>query len=533
MKRRIIWLVIIVTVTLSFMSLIGNTVIPASATPTLSQAIFFVQPHYLSATDANSVDNVTPLDFDLRWVIYLWNEDPVQNISHVTLSANASNVGPIIRTAPEGVIVDNRTYTLELDNFPPRGPEITGYDTNLRLYEGGTDSLFPGFASSRQVDKEIFESPGTQTVIATVTPDHSYSRIGANVAHSQLSGENELVSWALTEGLPRQSTMNPTSGVSYNYTFTFWVTPKAGPVRFLPEVRTTKFSNQKIRRRTDVTTMTIEATDNSSRTLSATATTSEVVHTFRAFAREARDVNYNRVTKPYVIMGDNVTAVDNSTGVSVCFEQVNEPGDLLVDVTDEEPIPTTGFEFFDKYYDISTTANYSGPLTVTIAYDDTGMTLEEEEALRLCHENGSTWEDVTVLPVDIVNDQITGVVTSFSGFAVGTGPKVTWLPPLATNELYLTQDGSTVPIKFQLTDVNGNLVSDASVTVSVTDSEGYEVLSGLATYEPDIPGYRINAQTKGWGLGDYTINVSVPSLYLGANYGLSIVEKGQAKGKQK
>jgi len=203
-------------------------------------------------------------------------------------------------------------------------------------------------------------------------------------------------------------------------------------------------------------------------------------------------------------------------------------------VTEEELAPTGGFEFLGEYYDISTQVIFEENVTVTIAYDDTDMAIEEEEALRLYHGDGAAWEDVTVLPVDTANNLITGVVTSFSGFTIGTGPQITWLPPLATSEVYMAQAGSTVPIKFQLTDLDGYLVSDANVLVSVTNSEGDEILlSELATYEPDIPGYKINAQTKDWGIGEYTINVSVPSLYLHAKYGLSIVEEGQAKGKHK
>ncbi|MFC1977807.1 hypothetical protein ACFLWS_06065 [Chloroflexota bacterium] len=89
-----------------------------------------------------------------------------------------------------------------------------------------------------------------------------------------------------------------------------------------------------------------------------------------------------------------------------------------------------------------------------------------------------------------------------------------------------------MPIKFQLTDLSGNLVGNASVIVTITGGGG-TVLSDFAIYEADIQGYRINAQTKDWELGEYTINVTVPSLYLSAEYGLILVEKGQAKGKRK
>ena len=86
-------------------------------------------------------------------------------------------------------------------------------------------------------------------------------------------------------------------------------------------------------------------------------------------------------------------------------------------------------------------------------------------------------------------------------------------------------------LQFLLTDTDSNPVAGADVTVTVTrDSDGLLVLSGIAVYESDIPGYRINAQTKDWELGEYTIKLSVNR---NAGYGLSLVQKGQAKGKDK
>ncbi len=69
-------------------------------------------------------------------------------------------------------------------------------------------------------------------------------------------------------------------------------------------------------------------------------------------------------------------------------------------------------------YNITTTAVFSGDVYVTIPYDDTGLTLEQEQDLTLQHSNGSGWDDITVQPVDTTNNRITGKTTSFSDFAV-------------------------------------------------------------------------------------------------------------------
>jgi hypothetical protein len=228
-------------------------------------------------------------------------------------------------------------------------------------------------------------------------------------------------------------------------------------------------------------------------------------------------------------IGEDVAVNDAYNDASIVFGTISGEGSTQVIVSDEEPAPTSGFQFLGRYYDIVTEATYPEgiAITITIWYDDT---VEDAESLCLYHWNGMIWEDVTLLTVDTENNEITGIVSSLSWFAIGTPLfEVTWLPPLAINEVYLAQDGSTVPVKFQLTDVNGNLVNDVSVIVTVTDSEGTEVLSGPATYESDIPGYKINAQTKEWELGEYTIQLSVSK---DATYGLILLEKGQAKGKQ-
>jgi hypothetical protein len=206
--------------------------------------------------------------------------------------------------------------------------------------------------------------------------------------------------------------------------------------------------------------------------------------------------------------GEDVQVNDPYNGVIIEFDSVVEGGNTSVVVTDEELAPTSGFSFLGKYYDITTQATYSDNIIITITYDDTGMTLEEEGALRLYHWNGSAWEDVTVLPVDTTNNLISGVVTSLSWFVVGTPPQVTWLPPLTTEPEYTVQAGRTIPIKFDLTDTNGNLVTEVNVIVTVIrDSDGFIALSEPASRRGNH--FQVNVKTKDWELGEYTIQLSI------------------------
>ncbi len=78
------------------------------------------------------------------------------------------------------------------------------------------------------------------------------------------------------------------------------------------------------------------------------------------------------------------------------------------------------------YYDITTTAVFTGEVLVTITYNDSGLTAEQEAGLRLYHWEGGAWVDVTVSR-DTVANTVTRSVTSFSDFVIMAPPPS--LPP--------------------------------------------------------------------------------------------------------
>jgi hypothetical protein len=108
---------------------------------------------------------------------------------------------------------------------------------------------------------------------------------------------------------------------------------------------------------------------------------------------------------------------------------------------------------------------------------------------------------------------------------------VNWLPPLTTQEVYTAQTGSTIPVKFQVLDTQGNPVAGEEVMVTVTrNSDTMVVFSGQAVYKPDCAAYQVNIKTTGWENGEYTITVSASEE---ASYGLDLVDKAKGKAKQK
>ena len=123
--------------------------------------------------------------------------------------------------------------------------------------------------------------------------------------------------------------------------------------------------------------------------------------------------------------GANVT-VSLDSG-SVTFPDVQESGVTTMTTSTENPVDPTPSDFYvieGNFIEITTTANYSGLITVGINYDESQV--GDEGSLRLFHWNGSEWEDVTT-SVDTVEDILYGQVTSLSPFFIGE-PAV---PPVA------------------------------------------------------------------------------------------------------
>jgi Leucine-rich repeat (LRR) protein len=112
-----------------------------------------------------------------------------------------------------------------------------------------------------------------------------------------------------------------------------------------------------------------------------------------------------------------VDETSQTTPVEVTFDAVNRSGNTSLATTDNGPEFPGGFAYGDPitYYDISTTAEFSGP--VQIAIDYSGMVFANEEGLRLMHYENQQWNDVTTM-LDTENDMIYGEVMMLSSFGI-------------------------------------------------------------------------------------------------------------------
>ncbi len=121
-------------------------------------------------------------------------------------------------------------------------------------------------------------------------------------------------------------------------------------------------------------------------------------------------------------VGLNVTASPiitggTATGTTVTFTQVTGSGTTSAALSSSGPAAPSNFQLsaLPTYYDVSTTAAYSGSITVCLPYDPSAYS--DTSQVRLLHWNGSSWDDVTssLLQAD---DIVCGTTTSLSPFVV-------------------------------------------------------------------------------------------------------------------
>lgn len=126
-----------------------------------------------------------------------------------------------------------------------------------------------------------------------------------------------------------------------------------------------------------------------------------------------------------------VDATTGATPVSITFASVSQAGGTALTTTRTGPATPRGFSLGvpPTYFDLTTTATFSGSVTVCI--DSSGMTFPG--APRIFHYENGQWLDKTV-SVDTTNHLICARVSSLSPFAVfadDTPPAITITTPAA------------------------------------------------------------------------------------------------------
>lgn len=172
--------------------------------------------------------------------------------------------------------------------------------------------------------------------------------------------------------------------------------------------------------------------------------------------------------------GTNVSTqlTDPVTGESpatLTFSNVTQAGETTLTQSTSGPPPPSGFELGGAsiYFDISTTAVFSGPVDLCVAYSDADVT--DEANLKLFHYEGGAWADVTT-SLDTVNNVLCGQVTSFSPFAVFVARK---------KELKVSALTGAQRVEIgKAANVTGDLLSGGEVQVQEGDDKRPGLIAG-------------------------------------------------------
>jgi len=150
--------------------------------------------------------------------------------------------------------------------------------------------------------------------------------------------------------------------------------------------------------------------------------------------------------------------------VSLTFSNVTAAGETTVAVIEPgaAPPPPSGFQLGPVYYEVSTTASFSGPITLCFGYGSV-----DAGTPRLFHFENGAWVDITST-VDTSTRTVCGTASSLSPFAVFVSPitRTGFYAPVNPEAGFVNtvKGGSTVPLKFNVY-VNG---------VEKTDTEGLQ-----------------------------------------------------------
>jgi len=108
-----------------------------------------------------------------------------------------------------------------------------------------------------------------------------------------------------------------------------------------------------------------------------------------------------------------------SAGLTLNFSHalVAGPGATAVVPPSRQPAPFSYSLLDGSYYDVSTTTQFSGTVTIAMSYNPSDVTGSPSN-LRLFHWKNGAWQDITSY-VNTSNDTVVGVTDSFSDFTIG------------------------------------------------------------------------------------------------------------------
>jgi hypothetical protein len=232
---------------------------------------------------------------------------------------------------------------------------------------------------------------------------------------------------------------------------------------------------------------------------------------------------------------------DSSTGknpVTITYDNVKDPGTTSLTTSTKGPPPPAGFKVGSPpvYYNITTTATYSGSIKVCVKYDPSQFSVPEKnlriKQLQDTDNDGipETWVDVTcpststVPNPDTVSHIICACVNHLSYFAVGFEErefKIDIKPRTCPNVLDLVSDGELQVAVVGIDEFDVFMIDPNTLGLSregVIDEYGKPIFIGPLWYAYEdvatpFEGEPCDCHTLGEdGYEDLTLNFGTPEL---------------------
>ncbi len=215
-----------------------------------------------------------------------------------------------------------------------------------------------------------------------------------------------------------------------------------------------------------------------------------------------------------------------SEAILLLFTQVINPGNSTVTVARTGPNPPDGWAIIPSsiYYNITTTATYSGKINIDITYDDADIR-EREPLLRIMRYDlrSKTWKDITTRVYADIN-KISGETDHLSIFAIMIAPT-----PAPHGAILITNCSDAGPgsLREAITIANAHSGPDTILFAIPQGVPGYQADAGIWVIQPKTELPIISD-------GQLLMDGFSQSAYIGRDtnpYGPEIVLDGQEAGQ--
>ena len=223
-------------------------------------------------------------------------------------------------------------------------------------------------------------------------------------------------------------------------------------------------------------------------------------------------------------------ATTKTSPITVTFSSVTQPGSTTLVTGSTGPAIPPGYFLGNPptYYNLSTTAAFSGTASVCVNYST--LNFMNSSALHLLHYENTAWVDVTT-SVDTTHSLICGSVSSFSPFAVVEGPYAAQIqqPINSDGSSVFSSARGVVPVKFILNVQNVSTCNLPPANIVVTRLSGasagtvdetvYEMSADSGTsFRISSCQYIYNLDARGLGTGSYEVDLVIDTQVVGQGF---------------